>query len=166
MKKNEVIAYLDGFIETVRPPVREGVTVRRLAARAEGGYQVTTSAGEFSAEQVIVATGGYHTPIIPRFAERLPPSIHQLHSAQYRNPQSLPEGPVLVVGSGQSGAQIAEDLHRPAVRCIWRWGRHRAVRASTAAGTWSPGWRTWATTPSAWTNTPCTRGCATTPITT
>ncbi|OJH33520.1 MSMEG_0569 family flavin-dependent oxidoreductase [Cystobacter ferrugineus] len=111
MKKNEVIAYLDGFIAKVRPPVREGVTVRRLAARAEGGYQVMTSAGEFSADQVIVATGGYHTPIIPRFAERLPPSILQLQSAQYRNPQSLPDGPVLVVGSGQSGAQIAEDLH-------------------------------------------------------
>ncbi|WNG49118.1 MSMEG_0569 family flavin-dependent oxidoreductase [Archangium minus] len=111
MKKDEVIAYLDGFIATVRPPAREGVTVQRLAARAEGGYQVMTSAGELSADQVIVATGGYHTPLIPRFAERLPPSIHQLHSAQYRNPQSLPAGPVLVVGSGQSGAQIAEDLH-------------------------------------------------------
>ncbi|PNQ90421.1 FAD-dependent oxidoreductase, partial [Pseudomonas gingeri NCPPB 3146 = LMG 5327] len=53
----------------------------------------------------------YHTPIIPRLAERLPAAISQIHSEQYRSPQALPAGAVLVVGSGQSGAQIAEDLH-------------------------------------------------------
>lgn len=59
----------------------------------------------------MVASGGYHTPIVPRMAERLPRSIKQIQSSEYRNPQALPEGAVLVVGSGQSGAQIAEDLH-------------------------------------------------------
>ncbi len=59
----------------------------------------------------MVASGGYHEPIVPRMAERLPASIAQIHSAQYRNAEQLPEGAVLVVGSGQSGAQIAEDLH-------------------------------------------------------
>ena len=59
----------------------------------------------------MVASGGYRTPIVPRLAERLPASIRQVQSADYRNPQALPEGAVLVVGSGQSGAQIAEDLH-------------------------------------------------------
>ena len=58
-----------------------------------------------------MASGGYHVPIVPRLAERLPRDIEQLHSEQYRNPQSLPPGKVLVVGNGQSGAQIAEDLH-------------------------------------------------------
>lgn len=111
MKKNEIIAYLDAFIAKVNAPVREGVAVQRLVARPQGGYQINTSAGEFSADQVIVASGGYHTPIIPRLAERLPEQITQLHSEQYRNPQALPDGAVLVVGSGQSGAQIAEDLH-------------------------------------------------------
>jgi len=111
MKKEEIIAYLDGFIASVKAPVREGVAVQRLTLRAEGGYQLQTSVGEFSADQVIIASGGYHTPIIPRLAERLPAAIHQLHSEEYRNPQSLPDGAVLVVGSGQSGAQIAEDLH-------------------------------------------------------
>lgn len=111
MKKNEIIAYLDAFIAKVNAPVREGVAVQRLVARSQGGYQLSTSAGEFSADQVIVASGGYHIPIIPRLAERLPAHITQLHSEQYRNPQALPEGAVLVVGSGQSGAQIAEDLH-------------------------------------------------------
>ncbi|UUY08636.1 MSMEG_0569 family flavin-dependent oxidoreductase [Pseudomonas sp. J452] len=111
MTRKETIDYLDGFIRSVNAPVREGVTVQRVSPRPQGGYAVQTSAGEFSADQVIVASGGYHTPIIPRLAERLPTTLAQLHSEQYRNPQELPAGNVLVVGSGQSGAQIAEDLH-------------------------------------------------------
>ncbi|KAB0509979.1 MULTISPECIES: MSMEG_0569 family flavin-dependent oxidoreductase [Pseudomonas] len=111
MKKDEINAYLAGFVKAVNAPVREGVTVQRVVPRAIGGFEVHTSQGEFSADQVIVASGGYHTPIIPRLAERLPAGVHQLHSEQYRNPAALPAGNVLVVGSGQSGAQIAEDLH-------------------------------------------------------
>lgn len=111
MKREEIIDYLDGFIRSVNAPAREGVAVQRVSPRPQGGYLVQTSAGEFTAGQVIVASGAYHTPIIPRLAERLPADIVQLHSAQYRNPQVLPAGNVLVVGSGQSGAQIAEDLH-------------------------------------------------------
>jgi putative flavoprotein involved in K+ transport len=111
MKKDEIIEYLDGFVAAVNAPVREGVTVQLVRPRAEGGYRVVTTAGELSAGQVVIASGGYHAPIIPRMAERLPEDVVQVHSAQYRNPQSLPEGAVLVVGSGQSGAQIAEDLH-------------------------------------------------------
>jgi len=111
MKKAQIIDYLDGFIAKVKAPVKEGVAVQRMSARAEGGYLLNTSAGDFTADQVIVASGGYHTPIIPRLAERLPVAISQIHSEQYRSPQALPEGAVLVVGSGQSGAQIAEDLH-------------------------------------------------------
>lgn len=111
MKKDEINEYLAGFVKSVNAPVREGVTVQRVVPRAIGGFEVHTSQGEFSADQVIVASGGYHTPIIPRLAERLPVGIHQMHSEQYRNPEALPAGNVLVVGSGQSGAQIAEDLH-------------------------------------------------------
>jgi putative flavoprotein involved in K+ transport len=111
MKKDEINQYLAGFVKAVNAPVREGVAVQRVVPRAVGGFEVHTSHGEFTADQVIVASGGYHTPIIPRLAERLPADIHQIHSEQYRNPQALPAGNVLVVGSGQSGAQIAEDLH-------------------------------------------------------
>ena len=111
MKRDEIIAYLDGFIEKVAPPVREHTEVRSVKRRAQGGYTVVTSAGTFTADHVVVASGGYHVPIVPRLAERLPDSIAQIQSADYRNPQALPEGAVLVVGSGQSGAQIAEDLH-------------------------------------------------------
>lgn len=111
MVKEQIIEYLDGFARHVNAPVREGVTVQRVKARSEGGYLIQTSSGDFTADQIVVASGGYHQPIVPRMAERLPKSIKQIHSEQYRNPQSLPEGAVLVVGSGQSGAQIAEDLH-------------------------------------------------------
>ncbi|WP_297843606.1 MSMEG_0569 family flavin-dependent oxidoreductase [Pseudomonas sp.] len=111
MKKDEINLYLSGFVQSVKAPALENVTVQRVVPRASGGYEVHTSQGEFSADQVIVASGGYHTPIIPRLAERLPTDIQQIHSEQYRNPQALPAGNVLVVGSGQSGAQIAEDLH-------------------------------------------------------
>ena len=111
MKKGEILDYLAAFRRKVDAPLREGVAVTRVARRPDGGFDIVTSEGSFTADQVVAASGGYHVPIVPRFAERLPGSILQVHSAQYRNPQSLPQGAVLVVGSGQSGAQIAEDLH-------------------------------------------------------
>ncbi|WP_428421823.1 MSMEG_0569 family flavin-dependent oxidoreductase [Methylibium sp.] len=111
MKKDEIIEYLDGFVKHVDAPVRSGLTVQRAAPRAGGGFEIATSQGHYSADQVVVASGGYHQPIIPRLAERLPRELLQIHSEQYRNAQALPPGKVLVVGNGQSGAQIAEDLH-------------------------------------------------------
>jgi putative flavoprotein involved in K+ transport len=111
MVKHEILDYLKGFRAVVDPPIREGVSVRRVTPRSEGDFLVSTTSGEVSADNVVVASGGYHEPIVPRMAERLPGHIAQIHSAQYRNPEQLPEGAVLVVGSGQSGAQIAEDLH-------------------------------------------------------
>lgn len=111
MKKDEIVQYLDAFRAHVNPPLREGVAVELVKPLADGGFLVRTSDGECTAGQVVVASGGYHEPIVPRLAERLPPQIMQVHSAQYRNAAQLPPGKVLVVGSGQSGAQIAEDLH-------------------------------------------------------
>ncbi len=111
MKKDEIIAYLDGFIAHVHAPVLERTEVKRVKQRDDGVYAITTTHGDFTADQVVVASGGYHTPIVPRLAERLPAGIVQLQSSAYRNPQALPEGAVMVVGTGQSGAQIAEDLH-------------------------------------------------------
>ncbi len=111
MVKEEIIAFLDGFIKHVNPPIKERVEVKQVKSLPQGGFAVTTSDGEYTADQVVVASGGYHVPIIPRMAERIPATVKQIHSEQYRNPSMLPEGAVLVVGSGQSGAQIAEDLH-------------------------------------------------------
>ena len=111
MNHPEVVSYLNEFAEKVDAPVHEGVTVYSVVCDSKGLYEVVTSQGCFTADQVVVCSGGYHIPVIPRMAERLPQNITQIHSAQYKNPAQLPDGGVLVVGAGQSGAQIAEDLH-------------------------------------------------------
>ena len=96
-----------------QPPLVEGVEVLSVTrvAGAGRGFEVMTSQGRMTADQVVVATGSYHLATIPAMGARFPADVSQVHSAHYRNPQSLPEGDVLVVGSGQSGCQIAEDLH-------------------------------------------------------
>jgi putative flavoprotein involved in K+ transport len=111
MKKDEIVRYIEEFAQSFDPPVREGVTVKRLRRHESGAYEIDCDLGQLLADQVVVATGGYHTAVIPRLAERLSPEIAQLHSSQYRNPAALPAGTALVVGTGQSGCQIAEDLH-------------------------------------------------------
>ncbi|WP_088892524.1 MSMEG_0569 family flavin-dependent oxidoreductase [Leptolyngbya ohadii] len=112
MQKDEIVEYIQSYAASFDPPVREGVEVLRLRRNeTHSHFEVTTTSGEFTADQVVIAVGGYHQPRIPRLSERLPQSIVQLHSSEYRNAQSLPEGAVLVVGTGQSGCQIAEDLH-------------------------------------------------------
>jgi putative flavoprotein involved in K+ transport len=112
MLRDEIVEYVRGYAASFAPPVHEGVAVTGLAPAADGGYLLTTSAGEVAAEQVVLAVGGYHLPVVPPYATALPGDVVQLHSQQYRTPGQLPEGDVLVVGTGQSGAQIAEDLHR------------------------------------------------------
>lgn len=111
MRKHEILAYLDEFRRKVDAPLRENVAVTGVVVRDDGVFSISTSDGDYTADQVVVASGGYSVPIIPDGAATLPATIVQMHSEQYRNPQALPEGAVLVVGSGQSGAQIAEDLH-------------------------------------------------------
>ena len=111
MLRDEIVDYLDAFVASFNPPLRERVTVRSLRGDAQHGYLLDTTDGLHIADQVVIAAGGYQIPIIPRCAERLPGDIVQVHSSIYRNPGELPEGAVLVVGSGQSGCQIAEDLH-------------------------------------------------------
>jgi putative flavoprotein involved in K+ transport len=130
MKTDEIIDYLESYARAFQPPIRDGVSVNSVE-RGEGDFVVSTSAGTFAAQQVVVATGGYHVPRIPNVAAELPPEVLQLHSADYRNPDTLPAGAVLVVGTGQSGCQIAEDLHLagrevhlsvgPAPRCARRY---------------------------------------------
>jgi putative flavoprotein involved in K+ transport len=87
------------------------VEVLNLRRGDRGIFEVTTSIGDYTADQVVVAAGAYHQPKIPKISERLPDHILQVHSSKYKNPESLPEGAVLVIGTGQSGCQIAEDLH-------------------------------------------------------
>ncbi|MBR0656788.1 MSMEG_0569 family flavin-dependent oxidoreductase [Plastoroseomonas arctica] len=110
MPRDEIVAYVEAFARHIDAPVREGCGVDRLA-RDGDRFVLETSGGTLTADAVVLAVGGYHRPSIPRIAERLPEKVVQLHSSTYRNPAQLPEGAVLVVGSGQSGCQIAEDLH-------------------------------------------------------
>jgi putative flavoprotein involved in K+ transport len=110
MVKEQIIAYVDGFVRKVGAPVMEHTAVTMIE-RIGGGFRVTTTAGTVTADAVILATSLYGAPFVPPPAARLPEDIVQIHTAEYRNPNQLPEGAVVVVGSGQSGAQIAEDLH-------------------------------------------------------
>lgn len=110
MLKDQIVAYLEGFAAKVQPPLIEGVTVTRLTRHVTGAFELETTIGRCDADHVIVATGGYDIPIVPACAHALPPHITQVHSVAYRNPAQLPPGGVLVVGSGQSGVQIMEDL--------------------------------------------------------
>jgi putative flavoprotein involved in K+ transport len=111
MVRDEIVHYLAGYVRSFDVPLYEGVAATRLRDTRDGAFEIRTTAGTLVAGQVVVATGPYQVPVRPRMAERLPSAIHQLHSGEYRNPAALPPGGVLVVGSGQSGAQIAEDLH-------------------------------------------------------
>ncbi|MGZ4521090.1 MAG: FAD-dependent oxidoreductase, partial [Mycobacteriaceae bacterium] len=110
MTREQTYDFVRGYAESFPVPLREGVSVSSVHQSADGGFDVDTTSGPIRARQVVVATGGYHVPVIPRFAERLPASITQIHSSQYKSAERLPAGEVLVVGNGQSGAQIAEDL--------------------------------------------------------
>lgn len=112
MKKDEIVHYIEAYAASFDPPVKEGVEVLRVTRNeAQGIFELNTSIGNFTADQVVIASGSYHRPKLPRIAERLPKNVMQLHSSEYKSSESLPPGAVLVVGTGQSGCQIAEDLH-------------------------------------------------------
>src|SRR6266699_1222436 len=107
--KELVANYLDAYAAEFHLPVRLNARVTALIRTAEG-FEARTDGGVFRARQVVVATGPFQVPFVPPAAQRLNGSVTQLHSAGYRNPQALPPGPVLVVGGGNSGFQIAEEL--------------------------------------------------------
>ena len=107
--KDEMADYLESYAMHYELPVRSGVLVTRLGT-TDGRFVVHTDAGEFTADNVIVATGSYGRPKLPAFAGELDPHIVQLHSAAYRSPAQLQPGDVLLVGAGNSGCDIAMDV--------------------------------------------------------
>ena len=108
--KSDVAAYLRLYARTFSLPVQRGVTVTALH-RNPGGFVATTSDGSsLTASSVIVATGANQRPHIPAFASSISPAVVQMHSSDYRKPAQVPGGKVLVVGAGNSGAQIALEL--------------------------------------------------------
>jgi putative flavoprotein involved in K+ transport len=107
--KDAVADYLQAYVAAFSLPVRLNARVNQLHKTAEG-FEIRTQDETYRARQVVVATGPFQVPFVPPAAQRLDGSVIQLHSAGYRNSQALPPGPVLVVGGGNSGFQIAEEL--------------------------------------------------------
>ena len=107
--KDDVADYLRNYAEHFRLPVRLHTPVTGLD-HADGIFTVTTPTGSLDARQVVVATGPFQIPAVPEVSQRLPRDVIQLHSADYRNPNQLPPGRVLVVGAANSGLQIAAEL--------------------------------------------------------
>lgn len=123
MPRDLVIERVRGYAEAISAPVELGTDVRRLTPRDGGGFRLATNRGPVEAREVVVAAGGFHVPRIPAIAARLPERIAQVHSHEYRNEAALSPGAVLVVGSGQSGVQLAEELNAAGRRVIMSVGR-------------------------------------------
>ena len=136
--KDDVADYLQAYAAKFELPVRLSTKVTSLT-RGDGGYVAKAGGEALEARQVVVATGPFQVPFIPPIADGLDPGVHQVHSAHYRHPQTVPPGRVLVVGAANSGCQIAQELsathrvelsagqripaipQRPLGRDIWAW---------------------------------------------
>jgi len=110
MPKNEIVRHLVAYAQSFRAPVREGVTVTSLEPGDNRSFILRTSLGDIGAKRVVLASGGYQKAHRPPAAAQLPASVHVIDAEDYANPTALPPGDVLVVGSGQTGCQLAEEL--------------------------------------------------------
>ena len=119
--KDEMADYLEAYASHFDLPVRLGFEVDRLTHRGSG-FVVASGDHVIEAENVVVAMGNEQEPRLPDFANKLDPYIVQLHSSFYRRPSQIPPGGVLIVGAGNSGAEIALDLAR--THRVWLSGRH------------------------------------------
>ena len=119
-----VMRFIESYATSIDAPVR--IANARAVRHAErNGFRVETDDATYEARHVVLATGPYQRPRTPRFATRLPPDVLQVHAGDYRNPGQLPPGAVLVVGSGASGCQIADELLEAGRRVYLAVGRHR-----------------------------------------
>lgn len=118
--KDDMSDYLQAYVARFELPVRTGVKVDGVSFDGDR-YTIETDGERISAYNVVVATGAFHNPRIPEFADALDPDIVQMHSSQYQTPSQARNGPVLVVGAGQSGAEIALDMVRE--HKVWLSGR-------------------------------------------
>lgn len=126
LDRDDVVAIFAGYAARFGLPLQTNTTVTAVEPQAEGDFLVRTPAQTYRARNVVMATGLFQSPRRPVCATRLPDGISQFNAATYRNPEQLPAGGVLVVGSSQSGCQIAQEIHRsgrPTYLCIGGAGR-------------------------------------------
>jgi putative flavoprotein involved in K+ transport len=124
----EVVRFVQDYATFIKAPIRCGVEVASLEQTSDAGrYLLATNNGTIEAANVIIATGPYQRPAIPAMSTDVPNEIFQVHSSAYRNPNQLPPGAVLVVGSGASGCQIADDLRQSGRQVYLSVGRHNRV---------------------------------------
>jgi putative flavoprotein involved in K+ transport len=129
MTKDEVVGHLVGYARSFDAPVREGVRALAIEhASSDGTFLVRTETGSLEATQVVIATGSLQRPNVPPYAAEIPTSIATVFPSQYRNPAGLPPGKVLIVGSGETGCQISEELARAG----------RTVYLSAGRSWWAP----------------------------
>ena len=107
----EVIAFIDAYAHAIAAPVRTHTTVLAVH-RTDAGYLVRTDRGDWHARTIVLATGACNVPCVPRLAEPVPPAVRTLTPVDYRNPDQLEHGGVLVVGAAASGIQLADEIHR------------------------------------------------------
>jgi putative flavoprotein involved in K+ transport len=124
----EIVRFIQDYADFIKAPVRSGVDVTALENSSNSmPYLLRTNAGVIEASNVVIASGQRDKGVIPPFSSDVPKDIRQLHSSAYRNAGELPPGAVLVVGSGASGFQIAEDLHQNGRQVYVCMGRHRRL---------------------------------------
>ena len=122
--KDRVAAYFEAYAKKFNAPIHTGVEVRSVVRNAHRpGFTVETSDGVIEAQRVVVATGPFQRPVIPPIAPKTD-TLFQIHSADYRSPEQLPAGGVLVVGAGSSGVQIADELQRAGRKIFLSVGAH------------------------------------------
>lgn len=126
--KDEIVNLIEEYCALIRAPLRTAVTVRSLrAAPRPSRYLLATDQGDIEARNVVIATGPYQRPRIPSLATLVPTNILQIHASEYRNAAGLPPGALLVVGTGASGCQIAEELLDSGRRVYLSVGQHRRI---------------------------------------
>ncbi len=111
MTMPEVVGYLGGYAAAIAAPVEARTEVTSVRPSGEG-FVVTTTNGEWRAPTVVLASGPYNAPLVPDVAAALPPGIRSITPAEYRNPEQLDDGGVLVVGAAATGIQLADEIHR------------------------------------------------------
>jgi len=112
MSRDEIVAFFDQYVERFQLPIQYNTCVVSVEPTDGKGYRVRTSERTYHSNHVVIANGFFQEPRKAPAAAGLPPGIMHLHSSAYRNPESLPAGAVLVIGSAQSGCQIAEELYQ------------------------------------------------------